>query len=130
MDFPGQLWTDERDRQAVRDVVELFVAEPIILTDHLTNSVYFSAPAEALFGDRAEAIVNRTAASLLGFGRTGPVPPALTAALLGEALPWKALVRLDGGQDVACEASALHRDQHLVCGLLRFFRPQSREQAR
>jgi hypothetical protein len=121
--IPDELWSDARDRELVGQTTELFAAVPLVLTDRLSNSVWFNAPAEALFRDRAEAIVNRAAWSLLGFGFAAAAPDRLMAALLGEGPPWKGMVRPEGNPAARpefCEASALVREGRLVCGILRF----------
>ncbi|MDK2971308.1 MAG: hypothetical protein PWP23_1063 [Candidatus Sumerlaeota bacterium] len=123
MEFPAELWKSDEELTAVRQVVDLFSASPLFLTDSLTNTVYFSPMAEELLGEQGEAIVNRAACSLLGFGRGTPVPPALNAALLGEGPAWKALVRLENGCSVACEASAIRGPNGLICGMVRLFEP-------
>lgn len=107
----------------VAETADLFASVPLVLTDALTNSVWFNDEAERLFRDRAEAIVNRAAWSLLGFGFAAAAPDRLTAALLGQSGPWKGMVRPSGdpaARPEFCEASSLCRDGRLVCGILRF----------
>lgn len=121
MNFPAELWSDEQDRRVVLQAVELLVAIPLVLTDKLTNSVYFNAPAEELFCDSGEAIVNRAAFSLLGFGSHEKMPPGLPKALLGECDPWRGIVHPDGGSGpIFCEASTARRQGRFLCGILRF----------
>ncbi|MCC5876792.1 MAG: hypothetical protein JJU11_11285 [Candidatus Sumerlaeia bacterium] len=123
MRFPDDIWPDPTDRQLVDDLVSMFVDTPIILTDKLTNSLWFSDPAEELFGERAEAIVNRVAYSLLGFEDREKQPVRLVSALLGEDDPWRGVVHLpvaEGTRLAFVEASAICRDGVFVCGVLRF----------
>ncbi len=125
MDFPSILWNDPADRELVSQTVELFHDTPLILTDRLTNSVFVNEAAATLFGDRGEALVNRTAYSLLGFGASEKLPEPLEHALLGDSPPWRGIVRIsrvDGGAlmpQAFCEASAVSRAGNLVCGILR-----------
>ncbi len=123
--FPADLWNDPADREIVGRTVDLFESTPLLLTDRLTNSVFFNDPAEALYGEAAEAIVNRAAWSLLGFDFSSAAPTALEAALLGSGDPWKGIVRLPDGAPRFCEASAVVRDGRLVCGMIRFAAPES-----
>lgn len=123
MDFPGELWDHEDERALARQLSELFVDVPLVLTDRLTNSIYLNAAAEEMLGQRAEAVVNRAAYSLLGFGVAESAPPALTEALLGRADSWRSVVRLfadDPMGQAVCEASAVSRGGDFVCGVLRF----------
>ena len=113
MRIPDELWPDVRDRELVGQTVDLFASVPLVLTDQLSNSVWFNGAAESLFGDRAEAIVNRAAWSLLGFGFAAAAPDRLMDALLGGGGPWKGMVRPEGNPAARpefCEASALVRD--------------------
>lgn len=101
----------------------MFVDTPVVLTDKLTNSLWFSDPAEELFGERAEALVNRVAFSLLGFEDREKQPTRLVDALLGEADPWRGVVHLQvpGGTRLTfVEASAISRDGTFIAGILRF----------
>lgn len=124
MRFPEELWQDPTERRLLADLLALFPSDPVVLTDRLTNSVYFSPAAEALFAAEGDAITNRVAASLLGFGARESAPKALDAALLGESAPWRAAVEPFGegpvGTRVVCEASAVRGPRGFVAGLLRF----------
>ena len=124
MQFPDQLWPDSEDRELVRQAVQLFESIPLILTDELTNTAYFNGRAEELFGEPGEAVVNRTAYSVLGYGDGGHAPEGLAAALLGKSGPFRSIMRIAPGggepQPVFFEASAIARGTKLVCGLLRF----------
>ncbi|MEQ8821062.1 MAG: hypothetical protein RLY93_12535 [Sumerlaeia bacterium] len=124
MRFPSELWACGEQARMASSLAELMAAEPLILTDRLTNSIYFNPPAEALFGATGEELVNRVTFSLLGMdGGAQPPPPAMVAALLGEAGPWKALLHLPaegGARTVICEASAVKdRTGELICGVIR-----------
>ena len=125
MDLPTNLWSDDAARELVSQTVELFRDSPLILTDRLTNSVYVNEPAAALLGDRGEALVNRTAFSLLGLGVSEKMPEPLEKALLGDGPPWRGIVRLckvdnpDESPHIFCEASAINRHGSHVCGILR-----------
>jgi hypothetical protein len=123
MDFPTDLWTEEADRRLLDDLLGLFEGEPVVLVDRLLNSVHFNAAAEGLFAARGEAIVNRSAFSLLGLGEREQAPESLVAALLGEGAPWRGGVRAigedAGGAPAFCEATAIVRDGHHVAGVLR-----------
>jgi len=125
MDLPISLWNDETERDLVAQTVDLFHDSPLILTDRLTNSVFVNEQAAALLGDRGEALVNRTAYSLMGFGMADQLPQPLEQALMGDGPPWRGIVRLsdvESGKAVShafCEASAIHRNGSLVCGILR-----------
>lgn len=128
MQFPDSLWTNPEDREIVRRIVDLFDDSPLVLTDRLTNSVYFNAAGEALFSDRGESIVNRAAYSLLGFEAETAIPAALSRALLGEGDAWKGAVHPEGHDaKMLCEASAVRRDDRLLCGVIRFPRASERK---
>ena len=130
--FPDELWQDDDERRLARQLAEAFDEFPIILTDRLANSVYLSPPAEAIFGDRAEALVNRLALSLLGYGHKERVPPGLLEALLGEGKPWRGVVAIKGSSELPrlhfVEASAVVCDGRLVTGLLRIGERQGAQQ--
>ena len=120
--FPTELWNDPADCALAEQLAQAFDAGPLLLTDKLTNTIFVNEAAEALYGERAEAIVNRVAASLLGFGEKANHPDRLVAALLGEAAPWKGAVRVEavaGARLVYVEASAVRRGEQLVCGVVR-----------
>lgn len=122
MDFPDVLWDDDRDRALARQLVVLFADVPLVLTDRLTNSIYLNEAAEALLDQRAEAVVNRAAYSLLGYGASEAAPPALADALLGAGQPWRSVVRVYADDELGqavCEASAVRRGEEFVCGVLR-----------
>jgi len=122
MRFPIELWTDPADAVLAAATAEGFAFFPIILTDKLANAVFINEAAESIFRDRAEALVNRTTFSLLGFEKLECLPEGLTLALQARSTPWRGVVQLDvtGGQERRyVEASAVHRDGELVCGLLR-----------
>ena len=122
MDFPDVLWDDERDRALARQLVVLFADVPLVLTDRLTNSIYLNEAAEALLGQRAEAVVNRAAYSLLGYGASEAAPAALADALLGRGESWRSVVRVYADDELGqavCEASAVQRGGVFVCGVLR-----------
>ncbi len=120
MRFPAELWKHPADRELLKQTIELFSTVPLVLTDGITNSVYFNDAAERLYGEEAEAIVNRAAWSLLGFDFSSSAPAGLEGALLGTADPWKGVVRVAGGATRFCEASAIRRGEQLVAGLIRF----------
>ena len=123
MDLPNELWDHDADRALAHQLVELFVDVPVVLTDRLTNSIYLNEAAERLLGQRAEAVVNRAAFSLLGFGSGESTPQGLVDALLGQAPSWRSVVRLFADESLGhavCEASAVCRGEHHVCGVLRF----------
>ena len=123
MQIPQELWSDKDERRLVTDAAKLFEDLPIVLTDNLANSIWMNERAEELFGDSAEALVNRAAFSLLGFGSAGEAPDALAEALLGKRGPWKAFVNVEtavGPKALFCEASAICRGEDLICGILRF----------
>lgn len=122
MDFPNELWDDDRDRALARQLADLFVEAPLVLTDRLTNSIYLNTAAEDLLGQRAAAIVNRAAYSLLGFGAAESAPATLADALLGRADSWRSVVHLFADDELGqavCEASAIMRGGQFVCGVLR-----------
>ena len=126
MDLPFNLWSDDADRELVSQTVELFSDTPLVLTDRLTNSVFVNGPAAVLLGDRGEALVNRAAYSLLGFGAADKLPEPIEKALLGDGPPWRGLVRpavegipAESVNPLFCEASAINRHGVLVCGILR-----------
>ncbi len=122
MQLPAELWESEQDRHLVQGAVKAFDTTPLIVTDKLTNSVFLNARAEELFGERAEALVNRVTYSLLGFGTRENAPKDLPAALLGQTQPWHGVVEINTTNGVrrhAAEASAVLRDGHFVCGLIR-----------
>ncbi|MGF1574212.1 MAG: PAS domain-containing protein [Sumerlaeia bacterium] len=124
MEFPQQLWEDESQSTVVmiRQVLDLFEQDPVILTDVLTNSVYFNEHAEGLFGESGEALVNRATYSLLGFENHTGVPSTLADALLGKAEAWRGYVKLPGknGSVFYCEASALKTSDKHIAGVIRF----------
>jgi hypothetical protein len=125
MELPQQLWQEDEDCALVLQTVELFHNAALILTDGLTNSVFVSKAAEGLFGERGEALVNRAAYSLLGFGTSEKLPAPMESALLAQGPPWRGIVRLgmvenpDNPATAFCEASAIIRRDKLVCGILR-----------
>jgi hypothetical protein len=123
VNLPLELWNEEEDRRMVESAAALFDHDPVIFTDQLTNSVWLNPPAEELLNDDAEALVNRTASSLLGFGNGDKAPAPLEAALLGRSDPWKAVVNLPREEappaPAYCEASAVLRGERLVCGIVR-----------
>ncbi|CAN5200571.1 hypothetical protein BH09SUM1_BH09SUM1_24530 [soil metagenome] len=123
MQIPVALYPNPNDLALVEDLVAAFSAVPVILTDKLTNSVFLNEEAELLFGDDAASLVNRLGLSLLGFGHKDRIPAALTAALLGEGLPWRGMINLgtpDLPRLVFAEASAIARPGHFVAGVIRF----------
>lgn len=124
MRFPEELWHDESESTVVmiRQVLDLFENDPVILTDILTNSVFFNDHAELLFGESGEALVNRATYSLLGFENFTGVPSSLAEALLGKADCWRGYVKLPnkGGDVFYCEASALKTSEKHLAGVLRF----------
>lgn len=122
MRFPIELWNDPADAALATATAEGFSFFPIILTDRLANAVFINECAETIFRDRAEALVNRTTLSLLGFEKAECLPEGLTKALMATGAPWRGVVMLDvaGEQERRyVEASAVHRDGVLVCGILR-----------
>ncbi len=122
MELPLEIWESDEDRQLVSAAVETFGAVPLILTDKLTNSVFLNAPAEVAFEERAEALVNRVAYSLLGFGKREHAPAGLAVALLGEAGPWRGVVEVPtptGWSRRVAEASAIVQGERFICGLVR-----------
>lgn len=122
MRFPSELWEDARDAALALATAEGLAAMPLVLTDRLTNAVFFNEEAEAVFGDRAEALVNRTTLSLLGFSKIEGMPAPLVDALLAKGEPWRGVAVLDVSPKPEArfvEASAVHRGDRLVCGLLR-----------
>jgi hypothetical protein len=124
--FPSENWPIQEDRHLVEDFVAAFPDQALVLTDKLTNSVWFSPAAEELLGDRALALVNRVAFSLLGFDDRERQPTRLVDALLGEAEPWRGVVHLpcETGKRLAfVEASAIRKADELVCGIIRL-KPQ------
>lgn len=128
MRFPEELWPDSSECLAVRALVDGFPDAALILSDKLANTLYFSPAAEALFGDRAEAIVNRLTLSLLGFGERDRVPQSLLAALLGESGPWEGIVHLQtaaGPRQAFASISAIRRrDGSLLAGVVRIGKVQ------
>lgn len=124
MEFPQQLWEEETESTVVmiRQVLDLFESDPVILTDVLTNSIFFNPLAEELFGEAGEALVNRATYSLLGFEQFNGVPKALADALLGEADCWRGYVRLPHTGDAVyyCEASAIKTSNKHLAGVIRF----------
>lgn len=129
MRFPNHLWPDQQDDDLVRQAVQLFESVPLVLTDELTNSIYFNAPAERLFGDSGEALVNRAGYSLLGYDDGGHAPEGLAEALLGKSGPFRTVVRLPGAggqtQPVFVEASAIMHGPRHLCGVVRFSTDQA-----
>jgi hypothetical protein len=122
MRFPIELWTDPADAALATATAEGFAFFPIILTDRLANAVFINEAAESIFRDRAEALVNRTTLSLLGFEKADCLPEGLTLALQAKSGPWRGVVMLDvagGAERRYIEASAVHRDGELICGILR-----------
>jgi len=122
LELPASLWPQPADLQLASDMAALFDASPLILTDRLANSLYLNAAAEELFGERAEALVNRLSFSLLGFGNREKVPGGLEEALLGRGAPWRGVVQVqaaDGPLARFAEASAIRRGDLLVCGVIR-----------
>jgi hypothetical protein len=121
--FPAELWENEQEREMAHALAQAFSQQPLILTDRLANTVYFTPSAEALFHDRGEAIVNRLLFSLLGYGERTCIPTGLKEALLGEARPWRGVVHLGTGTDDphtrVAEASAVMNGERFVCGVLR-----------
>ncbi|MDX1972000.1 MAG: hypothetical protein SFY68_05650 [Candidatus Sumerlaeia bacterium] len=129
MQFPDVLWANEEHPPLpmIHQVLELFEEDAVILTDVLTNSIFFNTKAEELFGMRGEELVNRTTYSLLGFENFKGVPKSLADALLGEGDCWRGLVKL--GEEVRskfepgtlfyCEASALRTSGEFIVGVLR-----------
>jgi hypothetical protein len=117
MELRTELWEDPRDRQLAADTVAAFGADALVLTDSLGNSIHLTDAACRLFGDRAEALVNRQAYSLLGFGEAARMPKALGEALLGGET-WRGTAPV-GGRRAAVEASAVRRDGRLLFGILR-----------
>jgi len=125
MELPHQLWQEDEDRALVFQTVDLFDDTALVLTDALTNSVYLNEAAAGLLRERGEALVNRAAYSLLGFGTSEKLPAPLESALLAQGPPWRGIVRLgtvehpDSPTTAFCEASAINRRGSLVCGILR-----------
>lgn len=126
MRFPTELWDDPADAALAAGAVDALARDPLIVTDRLTNAVYFNEAAEAAFGDRAESLVNRTTLSLLGYSRAEGLPQGLIDALLARCGPWRGMAAIDaapGSGPRLVEASAVQRGGRLVCGLLRFVGP-------
>jgi len=130
MIFPREVWKSDEDITLVEQMLDLFAEESVIVTDELSNTVYFSPVAEKVFQDRGEAIVNRAAYSLLGFDRFENQPKPLVGALLGKGEPWRGAVILPGQTNaVFCEASAIKRGDEFVCGIIRLGTPSEVRQA-
>lgn len=106
----------------IEQVLDLFGGDPVLLTDELTNSVFFNEKAEKLYHESGDAIVNRAAYSLLGFESFEGVPQSLVDALMGKRDAWRGFVKVPGQKCTVCfcEASALVREEELICGLIRF----------
>jgi hypothetical protein len=126
--FPAELWPDPVDSQRILALADAFADHPLLLTDKLANTVYMTNPVETLFGDRNEALINRLALSLLGFGERDRVAPGLVEALTGEAGPWRGIVQAQtaaGPLPIFAEVSAAKRpDGRLLCGIIRLGKPQ------
>lgn len=121
LQFPAELFVDERQRQAVLDFVEAFAHRPLLLTDRLCNSIYINPAAEDLFAARAEEIVNRLAFSLMGYSHLVRTPPRMTEALLAQGDPWRGVVPLEQGPPIGwhfAEVSCISMDGTLVCGVV------------
>jgi len=104
----------------VRAMADLFDDQPLVLTDRLLNTIYFSPAAEELFRDRGEAIVNRALFSILGLDDRNHIPPRMVEALSGKAGPWKAVMNLPGRPAPwVCEASCVRDGEMLLCGVVR-----------
>lgn len=122
VDFPEELWPDEAQRRAVQEMILAFGHEPLIITDRLANVVYASEAAERLLGDRAEALVNRVAFSLMGFDQPRMIPAGLQPALLAEGKPWYGLVGFYGIAEPGLrrvDASAIKQGGQFVAGVVR-----------
>ncbi|MCC6545963.1 hypothetical protein IT570_02255 [Candidatus Sumerlaeota bacterium] len=123
MRFPVELWETDLECQIIRQFLDAFAGHPVMLTDKLANTVFFTPEAEELLADRGEAIVNRLSFSLMGFGSKDRVPPGLTAALLGESVPWRGVVNLSSDDSPRlrfAEASAIRSPGRFLCGVVRF----------
>jgi len=121
LEFPHEIWTDEEKRAAVRGAVDLFADRALLVTDELANTVYLSPEAEKVFGDRAEALVNRLSFSLLGFGNRSEVPKAMVEAINGEGPPWKGLVNVGGGEPpnwYLAEMSSAGKGKQFIAGFI------------
>lgn len=66
MPFPVELWDSDADRVAILRAACEAHSGAIVVIDRLGNSVFFNEAAESLWQDRAEALLNRSAISLLG----------------------------------------------------------------
>ena len=128
MRFPEELWPDPAECQLVRVFVDAFNDHPLILTDQLANTTYFSEAAEALFAERAEALVNRLALSLLGFGEHERPANGIVEALEGRGAAWDGIVRLQtatGPRVAFVQTSAIrNREGLLVAGVIRIGKVQ------
>jgi hypothetical protein len=121
VNLPLESWPGEQERALVTGLLAALAGRPVALTDGLANTLWFSPEAESLFGERAEAIVNRVAFSLLGFGKNDRLPPGLKEALLGEGPAWRGIVKPEGrGEQTFLEASCIQQNGRLLCGVLRF----------
>lgn len=123
MQLPSTLWEDPQDLALVEATAQLFASEPLLLTDILTNTVFLNREAERFLGGRAEDLVNRVTASLLGFDTASQKLPArMIEALHGKGDPWKGFVGVPtaaGAVPSMVEASAIVRGGRLVCGVVR-----------
>lgn len=121
MDFPESLFPNPAHRELILGALALFEDQPLFLTDRLANTIYFNGPAEGLFAERGEAIVNRAVFSLLGMGDHTAHPPALVEALEGNGPPWKAVAQLplEPPCICVCEASAIRDADTHLCGMVR-----------
>ena len=69
MRFPIELWNSDSDRVLILTALAETASGPLVVIDRLGNTVFFNDAAERLWGERAEALVNRAIVSLLGLDR-------------------------------------------------------------
>ena len=131
MEIPLDLWESQEDQQRVVDLITLFEADPLILTDSLANVIYLNDLALGLFTDRAGALINRLSFSLLGFGERTDVPQPFVNALTGEGPAWRGMMNIgtDRTPNIRMiNASAVAKEDHFVCGVLRLARQEAKLQ--
>ncbi len=92
MRFPQEIWSSRAEALAALVKIAEAPAGPLLLLDRLGNVVFLNSAAEAFWGERAGALVNRAAISLLGLDRRGGGAAAFCAALEG-GQGWEGRVR-------------------------------------
>ncbi len=93
MRFPLELWNNDEERAAVLTRLAEAPAGPVVVADAIGNVVFLNDAAERLWGERADAMLNRALVSLLGLDARREIADALGRAF-DEGRDWSSAVRI------------------------------------